>query len=151
MIIVKLLPDQVSKLWDSVRYAIMSSIAPIIDPTPENMQTILCQLLKGDMQCWCVYSEGKEIYGYWTTSISVDINTQYRTMILYSLFAYKQWSKEIWDQAYDALDKFAVANDCKRIAAYSSNPTAISVAGRYGFSKDYTYLVKDVGGKNESL
>lgn len=145
-LIVKLMPEQISQLWDSIRYGIIKSIAPLTDPTPDNMQDILCQLLKQDMQCWCVYDDEKNIYGYIVTSISVDINTNFRTLIIYSVFLYKKASVEMWGEGFEAIEKYAKANKCTRIAAYTSNEKILSIAGKAGYMKDYTYLVKDIGG-----
>ena len=83
--VIKLMPDQITALWDSIRLGLINSIAPIIDPTPENIRQVLCQLIRQDMQCWCVMDERKEIYGYIVTSIHIDINTNFRTLNIYSL------------------------------------------------------------------
>lgn len=142
--IVKLLPEQISELWDSIRYGIINSIAPIVEPTPDNIQDVFCQLLKQDMQCWCVYDENKDIYGYIITSITVDTNTQFRTLIIYSLFLYRKASVEIWDEGIKAIEKFAQANKCTRLAAYTANDDVLSIAEKNGFMSDYTYLIKDI-------
>jgi hypothetical protein len=138
------MPDQITELWDSIRYGIINAVVPIIDPKPEYIQDILCQLLRQDMQCWCVFDEDKNILGYIITSISVDINTGYRTLLIYSLFLYKSIDRTQWDSLYDAVEKFGKANKCSRMTAYSANPDAISIAEKLGFMKDYTYLIKDI-------
>ena len=143
---IKLIPEQITELWDSIRYGIINAVAPIIDPTPEVIQDILCQLLRQDMQCWCVCDEEKDILGYAITSISVDINTNYRTLLIYSLFFYKYVSKEQQEDLYEAVEKFGIANKCSRIAAYTTNPTIISMAENIGFTTNCTYLVKNIGG-----
>lgn len=142
--IVKLIPEQIVKLWDSIRLGIISAIAPIVDPTPDNMQNILCQLLKQDMQCWCIFDEDENIYGYIVTSISIDINTDFRTLIVYSMYFYNMSTEVMWQESYKAIEKFAEVNKCTRITAYSANPRAIELAESYGFNKNYTYLVKDI-------
>ncbi len=142
--IVKLMPEQISQLWDSIRYGIIKSIAPITDPTPDNMQEILCQLLKQDMQCWCVYDEDKNIYGYIITSISVDMNTKFRTLIIYSVFLYEKATEEMWKEGFEAVEKYAKANKCTRIAGYTANDKIISIGNKAGY-ENYTYLVKDIG------
>jgi len=143
--IIKLLPEQITKLWDSIRYGVIEAVAPMIDPTPENIQDILCQLLKQDMQCWCVFDEEKNIYGYIVTSISVDMNTNFRTLMVYSLFLYQKATPEMWEEGMNAVDSFAKSNNCTRVVAYTANPSVVSIAKKNGYV-DYTYLVKDIGG-----
>lgn len=148
--IVKLLPKQIIELWDSIRYGIINAVAPIIDPTPDNIFDILSRLLTQDMQCWCVFDEEKNIYGYVVTSISIDMNTKYRTLMVYSLFLYKKASTDMWDKSIKTIEDFARVNKCKRIIAYSNNPDVLSISAKYGFNQDYTYLIKDIGELNEN-
>lgn len=142
--IIKLTPKQITDLWDSIRYGIISSVAPIVDPTPDKIQDILCQLLKADMQCWCVYDEDKKIYGYITTSISVDINTNFRSLVIYSLFLFEKAGEDMWKESVTALEAFAKKNLCTRIAAYTTNKDVVSIADKLGYNKNCTYLTKDI-------
>ena len=142
--IVKLMPEQIADLWDSIRYAIINSVAPIVDPTPDNIQNILCQMLRQDMQCWCIFDDKKNIYGYVVTSIVVDPSTDFRTLIIYCMFFYDKASPDMWVESNTTIEKYAKANKCTRIAAYSANPDAVSIAEKFGYNKDYTYLVKDI-------
>ena len=144
--IIKLMPDQISQLWDSIRYGVINAVAPIVDPNPDNMQDILCQLLRQDMQCWCVIEEDKKILGYIVTSITVDTNTKFRSLMIYSLFLYKGIDDDMWADAYAAIEKFAEVNKCTRLIAYSANDRAIEIAKKFDFNSDYTYLVKELGG-----
>lgn len=142
--IIKLLPEQITSLWDSIRYGIISAIAPIVDPTPDNMQDILCQLLKQDMQCWCVFDKDKKITGYIVTSISIDMNTKFRSLVIYSLFFYERFNHGMWTESINAIEAFAKENKCTRISAYSTNPDIINIADSYGYNKDCIYLTKDI-------
>ena len=147
--IIKLIPEQITDLWDSIRYGIIHAVAPLVDPTPDNIQDILCQLLRQDMQCWCVYEEGdkdKNIQGYIITSISIDINTKFRSLVIYSVFLYAKVDTETWADGMNLVERFALANDCTRIVAYTNNPTILSIAEKGGYNTDYTYLVKELGG-----
>lgn len=143
--IVKLLPEQITKQWDSIRYGIINAIAPIVDPTPDKIKEVLCQLVTQDMQCWCLF-EGDDIYGHIITSISVDINTKYRTLIIYSLFLFRKASPEMWEDGWSAIEKFAASNECNRVAAYTNSDSIKSIAEKRGYNTDYTYFVKDIGG-----
>lgn len=143
--IIKLLPEQITKLWDSIRYGVIHSIAPIIEPTPENMQDVLCQLLRQDMQCWCVYGEDKKIYGYIITSIVIEPNTLFRSLSIYSVFLYEKANPEMWADGMELIERFAKANKCTRVTAFTNNPSILSIAEKGGYNSDYTYIVKEIG------
>ena len=144
--IIKLLPAQITELWDSIRFGVINAIAPLIDPTPDNIQDILCQLIKQDMQCWCVYGEDKKIYGYIITSISIDVNVNFRTLLIYSVFLYEQAPMDMWEEGMRIVEEFAKTNSCSRIVAYTANPNILSIASKNGYNSDYTYIVKELGG-----
>ena len=142
--ILKLLPKQITSLWDSIRYGIISSIAPIIDPTPDNIQDILCQLLRQDMQCWCVHDKDKKIYGYITTTIAIEAHTKFRSLVIYSLFLFEKATPAMWQESVEALENFAKANSCTRISAYTVNEDVIEIAEKLNYKTDCTYITKDI-------
>jgi len=141
---IKLLPGQISNQWNFIRAGLLVSLPPITVPTAENLRTILVQMLCEHMQCWAVLGEDKEVKGYVLTYISKDPHTNARTLIIYSLCLNEMVSKETWETGFITLDKFAKSNECFRIAAYTNIPEVISVAKKFNFSSDYTYLIKDV-------
>lgn len=144
--IIKLQPNQITKLWDSIRYGVINAVAPLVDPTPDNIQDILCQLLRQDMQCWCVFDEDKNIQGYIVTSITIDTNTKFRTLIIYSLFLYEKVSMETWDKGMKDIEEFAKANNCSRVAAYTNHEAVLAIAKNNNYNTDYKYIIKDIGG-----
>jgi hypothetical protein len=137
--------EQVTKLWDDIRQGVMRTISPAVQPTAENMRAILCQILRDDMQCWCFFTDADDRHGYVVTSIIRDPNTNEKTLVIYSLFLYKHINElEVWDKGIDSINKFARANNCKTLVAWSDNDNAISIAKKLGFTSDYTYLTKEV-------
>jgi hypothetical protein len=140
MMMNKLVPDQLEQLWDSIRYGLISSLAKTSE---EILQNILCQLLKGEMQCWCFYDDDKKIYGYIVTSIITDSNTKDKSLLIYSLFLYKRITADIWKKGITSLNDFAKENGCNMIEAWSINDNAISIAFKLGF-KEQRYLTKEV-------
>ena len=142
--IVKLTVEQITSLWDSIRYSIISSISHISKTEPKNIRNILCQLLRQDLQCWCVFDGNKKIYGYITTTISIDSISKSRTLLIYSLFLFHKATDDMWKDGIEALEKYAKANKCNNITAYSTNPIVISIAEKQGYS-NCTYLSKLIG------
>lgn len=146
--IVKLLPQQIESLWDSIRFGIIKSLAPTVDITATTIRNILCQLMRGDIQCWCIYGEDKDIYGYVTTSIIIDANTKDRTLLIYSFSSQKQMSLDMWEDGLKAIEKYARVNMCSIISAYTSNQSIVEITKTYGYNTDYTYITKSLTEEN---
>lgn len=140
----KLIPEQISAQWDTIRASLLVTMPPIAEPSQENLRSILVQLLCEHMQCWLILDEANRPCGYALTYISADPHTSSKTFVIYSLYLQEQVSKTIWEKGYQILYDFAAANKCFRVAAYSSNPTVISISKKFGFIADYSYLVKDI-------
>lgn len=142
--IIKLIPAQIADMWDTIRYGIIKSIAPLVDPTAEALQNILCQLLKQDMQCWSVFDENKEVYGHIITSIFIEPNTNSRSLIIFSLYLFKHADKDMWEEGMTTLEEFGRLNDCSLISAYTADANVLSIAKKRGYMGNYTYVAKSI-------
>lgn len=143
MNVIRLTINQVSGLWDSIRYGIIEAVFPKVKPDGQALQEILCRLLKEEMQCWCAYNDEKKIYGYMITSIDNELGK--KVLFIYSEYLFNRLpSVEIYRDISDKIEQFAKANGCHRIMGYSSNPNAISMARKLGYSSDFTVLMKEV-------
>lgn len=146
MYIVRLRPDQISKLWDSLRFAITQSIVPMVYVDEDTIRTILSELLSEKLQCWCVYEKiesGIDIYGYTVTSIQTEPHTGIKTLIIYSYYMYKKIDDIDRINLHTAMEVFAKSNNCKLIAGYTINPLAGNVANKLGY-QEIKYYVKEV-------
>jgi hypothetical protein len=143
MNIVILTINQVEKLWEPIRYSIIEAVFPRVTPEAGVLQEILCMLLKGQMQCWCIHNDENKIYGYVVTSINDEIDR--KVLLIYSEYLSNGLpDKENFREISDKLESFAKENNCHRVIAYSANPNAISIAKKLGYSDDYVTLVKEV-------
>ena len=141
--IIKLMPEQVSKLWDYIRFGVLSSASPIAEMSPEGRRNVLKNLLMGIVQCWAIIEEDK-MKGFALTTIADDYVSGARFLNIYDLYAFEQFSQETWVTGIRALEEFAKANMCNKITAYSDVPAVIQVAEKLGFRKDTMFLLKEV-------
>jgi len=145
MNIIRLTINQVSKAWDRdrIRYGIFEAFAPETVPDSDMLQSILCQLLKEEMQCWRIYDDEGKVYGHIITTITTDLNK--KNLLIYSEHAFYRFpNREAYVDVNDKLEQFAKANGCQRVIGYSSNPVAISLAEKLGYSSDHRVLMKEV-------
>lgn len=146
MYIIRLRPAQIVKVWDSLRFAIAQSIAPLVTVDEESMRVILSELLCEKLQCWCIYEKtetGIDIYGYAVTSIQVEPHTNVKTLLIYAYYMFKKIDETDRADLHNSMEVFARNNNCKLIAGYTSNPLAGNIAKKLNYHET-NYYVKEV-------
>jgi hypothetical protein len=141
--LIKLLPEQIVKIWDYIRAGILSTPTPMMDLTPDAIRNILRSLLIGELQCWAIVSDN-EVYGYVLTNIAEDHISKSRFLNIYDVYAFKHMDKEMMTTAFSALNEFAKGNNCSRIGAYSNINKLIGIAKEFGFTTDAQFLTRKV-------
>lgn len=146
MYIIRLRPIQIAKVWDSLRFAITQSIAPLVYVDENSIRVILSELLCEKMQCWCIYEKtgtGIDIYGYTVTSIQTEHHTNIRTLLIYAYYMFKRVSIDDRKNLHSTMQDFAKTNNCKLMAGYTNNALAENVAKDFSYV-EIKYLVKEV-------
>lgn len=146
MYIIRLRPTQIVKVWDSLRFAIAQSIAPLIAVDEESIRIILSELLCEKLQCWCVYKKaesGIDVYGYAVTSIQVESHTGVKTLLTYAYYMYKRIDADDRKRLHETVHTFAKSNNCRLMAGYTNNPLVENVAKEFGYH-EVKYMVKEV-------
>lgn len=139
----KLMPDQISKFWNVIKYAIEDSLPPTVGESPDKMNKILAALLIGKAQCWASYVKGGEenkFEGLVITKILYDDVSDTRNFLIYCLYGYEIVSKSSWVSGLETLVKFAIDRDCSQIIGYSDVPMIIDLVNKLGGSTKYTFV-----------
>lgn len=144
MDIVKLLPEQVSKYWDVIRAGILSTPSHIATMNSESIRNILKNILIGNVQCWAAIDEKEEICGFVLTSLADDYVSNERFLNIYDLYLVKPLPREVWTAGIEALKKFAVANKCNKITAYTYYENIANIAKKLGFNTDCRFMIMEV-------
>ena len=108
--IIKLLPEQVVKFWDMLRFAIAETFMPRNSCTNEHLQGILTNLLASKAQCWMAFkmeNEERKFVGFMVTRIAEDPAIRERCLFIDSIYAYQSVPEEIMFKAQATLEKFA--------------------------------------------
>jgi len=143
----QLLPDQISHFWDIIKYAIEQSLPPITHEHPDKMNRILSSLISGKAQCWASYNKSeKEIKfeGIVVTRFLYDDVSNTKNLLIYCLYGYQGVNKSSWLHGLRALTKYASANGCKKIIAYTDIPYIINIAQQLNGATSYTFLTFDI-------
>lgn len=143
----RLLPEQISKFWDIISYAVEQSLPPTVGEHPDKMNRILSSCLSGRIEVWASYNRHEDVIkfeGIVLTRILVDDASYTRSLLIYCLYGYEEVNKESWSRGLKALLKYARSKECSKISAYTNSKYLVKLAENLGASSSYTYISFDV-------
>lgn len=139
----KLLPDQISRFWDVIKYAIGESLPPIAGESPDKINRILMSLLSSKAQCWASYTvieEQRKFEGIVVTRIVYDDMSDTRSLLIYCLYGYEKVERGSWLSGFKTLTKYAISRGCERIVGYTDLPSIVKIAERFGGEARYAFV-----------
>lgn len=140
--LVKLLPDQISKFWDVIKYAVEQSLPPVVGESPNKMQNILASAMDGSIDVWASYekTDKNKFEGIVLTEFLHDKGSRTNNLLIYCLYGYNDVSNESWVSGLESIIKYASGRKCNQVVAYSDNPHIIKIVKRLGGEAKYTFL-----------
>jgi hypothetical protein len=139
----KLIPEQISKLWPIIKYAIEQSVPPMAGDHPEKMNRILSSALCGKIDIWASYAKKDNVNkfeGIVVTEVLYDDASGIKNLLIYSVFGYEKTSKSTWITGLATLAKYGKSLKCNNIVAYSSEKDIIDLVKRLGGDTSFTFL-----------
>jgi hypothetical protein len=137
----QLLPDQISKFWPIIKYAIEQSLPPTVGEHPDKMNRMLSAMLRGNLEVWVSYQHPENRFeAVVVTQIIYDDASNMKNLLLYCVFGYNDISESSWIEAWETVNKYAKGAGCKQIVAYSSNPFIIKQAKKFGGDTSFTFI-----------
>ena len=144
----KLLPDQISKFWDVIKYAIEESLPPVVGEGPDKMNKILMSLLSDKAQCWASYTmdgERRKFEGIMITRVMYDDVSDTKNLLIYCFYGYDNIERASWLNGFRTLVKYASSRDCHRIVGYTDLPSVVKIAERFGGEARYAFVSVPLG------
>ncbi len=139
----RLLPDQISRLWDIIKYAVEQSLPPIVNEHPDKMNRILASALNGTITVWASYNKSENennFEGIVLTRFLYDDASGSKSLLIYCLYGYNSVDESSWIHGLQTIAKYAKAKGCSRIVAYTQEPYIVKVVDYLGGSADYTFI-----------
>jgi hypothetical protein len=124
--LVALLPTQVSEYWDLMKGDIETSLPPIADFGPYDMNNILFHMMTNRMTCWLYKDKEQKTLGYILTTILSDISGV-RTLLIYSIIVLDGMAKVEWSKEFETLKVYAQASGCSKIGAFIVNEKILAL------------------------
>jgi hypothetical protein len=138
----KLLPEQVSKFWDVIKFGLEESLPPIVGGHPDRMNRILTALLTDKAICWASYKREKTVKfeGIAVTRILYDDVSNTRNLLIYAVYGYETVDRQTWLEGITALAKYASSKRCDAIIAYTDLPHIVEIVRDLGGDTATTFL-----------
>lgn len=139
----RLLPEQVAKFWDVIKYAVEESLPPLVGGHPDRMNRILTSLLSGGLTCWASYRKcenGNIFEGICITKLIYDEASHTRNLLLYTVYGYNKIVEDSWANAFISIAKYAKKHKCNEIIAYTDVPYLVKKAKEFGADTSFTFV-----------
>lgn len=143
----KLLPDQVSKFWDIIKYAVEQSLPPIVGESPDKMRNILSACLSGEIDVWASYKKEDDktfFEGIVLTETLYDKPSATKNLLVYCLYGYNEVDKFSWTDGLKLLLKYAKSRGYNQIVGYTDVQSIIKFVEKAGGEAKYTFISFDV-------
>lgn len=141
--LVKLIPDQIAKFWDIIKYAVEQSIPPIVGESPNKMNNILMEALEGSVDVWASYTKderGNRFEAIVLTEILYDRPSRTKNLLIYCIYGYEDVDGQSWVKGLSSLTKYAASKGCNQIVAYTDIPHVVEIADKLGGETKYTFI-----------
>jgi hypothetical protein len=141
--LLKLLPEQVAKNWETFKDAIEASLPPVVGQASDRMNNILKSALIGKVECWVSFQNEdglRKIDALILTTFTGDDISGTKNLLIYTFYGYGELSQKSWEEGCVAIFKYAKSRGCCRVIAYSDKDSIISGIKRMGGNTDYTFI-----------
>jgi hypothetical protein len=141
--LIKLLPDQISKFWDIIKYAVDQSVPPIAGEHPNRLNNILMSALDGSIDVWASVDKsrgGNRFEGVVLTEILFDRPSKTKNLLIYCLYGYDDVDKHSWMTGLKTIVKYAASKGCNQIVAYTEVPYIIELVKNLGGDTKFTFI-----------
>jgi len=139
--LVRLLPEQISHRWDTIKEAISRALPPTVNGGPKTFNNILEDLLNGEKQCWVSQRRGDhKIDAVVTTQIQVDNDSEEKTLLIYSVSSFDKLSGESWVEGFEGLRKYALSEECAAITGFTNVDKVVQIVEKLGGDASRRFL-----------
>jgi len=141
--VVKLEPDQIAEYWDMLKVAILGALPPTVSNNGDLANNILENMLAGGLDCWVVYNDRsgiKKISLIATTTISDDLCSRTRNLLVYTVFGVTPATGKEWQEGFETLAKYGRSKGCSKIIAYTDVESIKKIARILGGDTRYTFI-----------
>lgn len=145
-IIVRILPIQVPRLWEAVKFACVQADEVKKEDIPSYLNELLHALLNEKAQCFIRLDEDRSLLALMVTRIMGDKITGKKQLLLQCLYSFKTVDYDVWTRDWKLVMDFAKAEKCEYISFESKHPRIWEIGESLGFQETFRRFVFEVGG-----
>jgi len=152
--LIKMLPEQISKFWDVIKYGVEQSLPPIAGEHPDKINRILSAALSGSVDVWASYvkDDGNRILeGIVLTRILYDGVSGTKNLLIYTVYGYNAVDDESYMKIFTTLVKYAKAKGCLQLVGYTTLSYLADICKEFGADTSYTFVSFDINQIVEKL
>ena len=140
----RLIPEQISRCWDIIKYAIIQTTPPTISRDPGYLNRLLMNMIAGHLDVWILHEKDSDgvtkIIAVGVTRIINDDIEGVRNLLIYSVYGYDTINTNNWAEVIKSISKFAKDKNCGKIITYSIIPYVIERLKGLGWDADYVLI-----------
>jgi len=143
--LVELTPKEVGDRWSThIREAIRLSLMPSTVSDNERLLNVLKSIVSGRLKCWEIVSDENEVFGIVTTTMSYDECDGTFSLLIYTVYAFKELTKSLVKDGMVTLIKHARKEHCSEISVYTQVESVRDLIKMYGGETNTYYVTLDV-------
>jgi len=135
--LIRLLPEQASRNWEEIKIGIEQSLPPIVGMQSDRMSNILRSIMLEEVTVWISANSENKSDGIVLTTFVFDKLSGTKSLLIYCIYGYGNSDRSSWEDGFETIKKFAVANRCNRLIGYTDVPSLIKFAETIGGQANY--------------
>jgi len=139
--VIRLLPVQVVKLWEAIKYGVIRADEVKEKDRQVYLNELLHALLNEKAQCFVRLSDDRRLLAMLITRFQVNKITGDKELYLQGLYSWEAVNDEVWQHDMDFVKEFARREKCNRITFKSNNPRAMEIGELSGFKENIREFV----------
>ena len=133
--LIKLTPDQIPRVWEIIKYAVVHVDNVSEKDCPVYLRYILHSLLSSKAQCFLDLNNERIATAVFITQFIVDGTTEEKYLFIRCMYSFRFASNEIRKEQADTFKKFAKKEQCSYISLKSQNERIWELAEMNGFKE----------------
>lgn len=137
--LIRLLPEQVSKAWDVIAPAIAETLPPMLSKSHTAIVNVLEAVMAERANVWIYYKEDRPACVVLTT-VQRDPIMHSISLLIYSMYALEDLKAEDWEHGISRLKVYAEFIGADKVITYASNPGVVRMLDRLGADTSFTLI-----------
>ena len=142
--VIKLLPMQIPKFWEHIKYSVANANQLQGEELPLYCNRLLASLLNSYAQCFIRVDENKQLLAILITRLVGDEITGKQSLFIESLYSFQRVLDSEWAEDMKIIVEFATANKCNYITTYTQLQRVVDIITPLGFKERFKCLYMEV-------